>query len=149
MSGAIVAQQLVVPTPTPTPTPTPAPTPTPTPTPPPSQTCLVSLSSITVKSTTSYFASGSDFSPSTVGADTILSLLWGGDDYSSKGSLTLFLDGNTGTGTHSAVIQGVSVGSSGAGVYSASGGYTSYAWASPMPDPLGITNDVTIDCVIS
>ena len=92
---------------------------------------------------------GSDFSPSTVGADTILSLLWGCDDYSSKGSLTLFLDGNTGTGTHSAVIQGVSVGSSGAGVYSASGGYTSYAWASPMPDPLGITNDVTIDCVIS
>jgi hypothetical protein len=102
-----------------------------------------------VKDATTYFAIGSEFSPPTVGGLTILSLFWSGPDYTSNGGLTLFLEGNTGTGTHSAVIQGVGVGSSGAGVYDASGGYTAYSWAAAMPDPLGITNDATIDCAIS
>lgn len=57
--------------------------------------------------------------------------------------------GNQAGSTRSATVQGVNLGSSGAGVYDSSTNETNYSWGSSIHNPFGTTNGAVINCVIS
>lgn len=167
MAGVSVALlgmvQTPVPTPTPTPTPSPTPTPTPSPTPsptptptPPGGTVTVGTDTITVKGQTDSLAGFNSFlgfgaiSPTSVGAAAVDAFDWSGTaGFSGTGTLSLGLAGNTGSGTYNAIVNGVNLGTSGAGVYNSSSNATAYTWASAMANPFGTTVGAVLSCIIS
>jgi hypothetical protein len=87
--------------------------------------------------------------PTTLGGATIILFEWyNTSGYGSPGTLILTLNGNTGTGTYNANVNGVNLGNSGAGVYNGSSA-TSYTWGGSITNPFGTTVGAVLACTIS
>jgi YD repeat-containing protein len=104
-------------------------------------TCVVSLNTSQGITT----ATGTQMTETTIDGLTIAGLLWVGAQ-GSTGALTLIVYGDDTASTHSAVINGVSLGSSSPGQYNS--GATTYQW-SGIANPFGYTNGATVGCQIN